>query len=57
MISPSQVMLGIVSKGPMGKLLDSSFQNRNSTDYVLELGAAVGRQIIGNYLLAVIYLF
>lgn len=40
-IDPSQVWIGVVPKGPGGKALNSSYQNRNTPGYKDDLGNAI----------------
>ena len=41
MINPDQVNVMIVPKGPSGKALNSSYQNRDNQEYKTELGSAI----------------
>lgn len=40
-ISPSQVLIGVVAKGVTGRPLNSSFNNRDTLEYKRELGATL----------------
>lgn len=41
-ISPSQVWVGVIPAGPSGCVFNSSYRNRDSSEYQQELGNAVG---------------
>lgn len=40
-IDQSQVWVGVVSKGPQGNVLNSSYKTRNDTKYIQDLGYAI----------------
>lgn len=41
-IDASQVWVGVVSNGPSGRPLNSSYRSRDSIEYKLELGNTIG---------------
>jgi len=45
-ISPQQISVCVIGRGPSGKTLNSSFQMRQSDDYKTELGATIGNSFV-----------
>lgn len=41
-IDSSQVWVGVISNGPSGRPLNSSYRTRDSVEYKLELGNTIG---------------
>lgn len=41
-INSPQIWVGVISKGPSSKILNSSFKNRNEPEYKSELGNSIG---------------
>ena len=44
-IDKHQMVVGVITKGPDGTVLNSSYQTRFNRDYVLSLGNAIGEKI------------
>ena len=47
MIGPQQIWAGVMPVGPSGVALNSSYKTRNSNEYRLELGNAIGEGGLG----------
>ena len=50
-IDKHQMVVGVITKGPDGTVLNSSYQTRFNRDYVLSLGNAIGEKITETFLI------